>query len=463
VDPGPPAASLTFGEDSEGPFLNLALAALACSECYVAAEDRFVQTDQRFKARFKFQVGSAINHLDERIFIGFTSDSTAGTATAQLDADHGAITGQYIGLMQNQNDEELIFVAQGSGGAMVAVVALASTDSNVYYFEVDVSAASGDATFTLLADDATTVVATHTEPSSNLLPDTTQVLRPFTGLKNPGGTTPHSIDFYHTSIVTRADVVAQVTLGGVVPTLSQVLATGNESGGNEIILQDSGGITGTLRGEDSASSDGLRVLIRAGAATNAVGADDGGSLVLVGGAAAGTGTGGDLRVGGGTSDFGNAGAARVFGGEANGTGSGGDVVLFGGAGGPDPGALPGGNVLIESGPTMGTGDSGHIAITGPGLSASFPWVAGSVNIVGGDNAAGSVGGFLVAGPAGVADGGNAAVQGGAAGGGSNHEGGPGLLSGGQGDGTGNGGEAVVQGGVAGADPHPNGGRKCRWR
>lgn len=440
VSPGPPPASATFSDDTEGPFLNLAVAASPGSEAFLGASDLFVRRDQAFKSRFKFQVTSPA-HADERLFIGFTDDSTAATPSVQLSADDPPAL-QYVGLRQDLAGVNLEFVARGSGGAMVPVLA-APTDTSVRYLEIDASAASGDVTFTLYEDDGLTVVATHTEPASFLLPDLANAMRPFTGIYTQTGTTPRGIDFYFSSLVTRADVVDAVTGmggggGGGLPTLEQVLGTGNTTGANSIVFSSgSAGITSEAAAPNTGTAGALLpIILGAGSAETGTGVAGGAGATL----SVVTGSGGDTD------------AAAASG------GVGGSLLALLGSGGDNTGGDNGGNggsLGLTSGPggvaTGATGDGGDggtilLATSGGGTSA---------NANGGD--AGSFTLNLGNGGAGNGDGGEggsatfSAGDGGTATAGIGGEGGSLLLTagdGGAGPTNGNGGFVTIQGGTS---------------
>ena len=397
VSPGPPPASITVGQDSDGPFANLAVAADAGgSEAFLGTSELQIQRDSQFKARFKFQITSPA-HTDERLFIGYTDDATQVSPNPQLAVDHPVPGLQYMALVQNFAGFNLEFVAQGSGGAMVAVFAI-PTDALVHYFEIDASATTGDVTFTVYAADGITVQATHTELASFLIPDLANPLRPLVGITNgTSTTTPRSIDFYDATVVTRADVVDAVTggggAGGTSP-LSAVLAAGNTTGGLPILVAS------------SVDGDGVDLLLNGGAAGGAAdvahltleseSGDDGGDAILVAGDGAGAaGNGGELRIGGrdgvGTGDGGDTlvtagsadtgiagdiqlsagdatgltgtgGAIQLSGGDSFGTMDGGAVTLIGGDGGVGPGTGDGGNVELLAGTSGGAGGEGKIRL-----------------------------------------------------------------------------------------------------
>jgi hypothetical protein len=410
VSPGPPPASAVFSEDTDGPYLNLAVGAAAVSETFLGTADLFIQRSSQFKARVKFQVTSPA-HTDQRIFIGFTDDGSLVTPSAQLAFDDPAAV-QYMGIRQNLAGANFEFVARGSGGAMVPVFGL-PTDALVHYLEIDASAASGDVTFSIIAADGTTVEVTHTEPASLLLPDLANPLRPFTGIYTATGTTPRGIDFYYSTIVTRADVVDAVTGGGGgggTPSLDLVLAAGNATGANgiEFSIGNTGITTETSAGAGAnlfisagdaggvgnnggilALTGGLwtgapgkpgAVLVQAdstasGGATGAVNllggvdATGGGASVRVDSAQGAGGGGINLLTGGGIGGNNPAGNLNLDAGVSQGTSTGGSINLTAGNGGGGGGVGDGGRILLQAGSPLGTGSEGGIDILAGGAIA----------------------------------------------------------------------------------------------
>jgi len=452
VSPGPPPASATIGQDSDGPFLNLAVAADAGgSEVFLGTLDLQIQRDSQFKARFKFQVTSPA-HTDERIFIGYTDDATSTTPSPQLALDHPVPGLQYMALAQSLAGFNLEFVAQGSGGAMGAVFAI-PTDALVHYFEIDASAASGDVTFRVYAADGVTIEAAHTELASFLLPDLSLPTRPFIGITNSTTTTtPRSLDFYDATVVTRADVVDAVTGGGSggTSTLSAVLASGNTTGANgiEFSLLNTGITTETNAGGNgqdlliaagdagAATSSGGVLELRGGLDTGAPGkpgsvsikADStassggtgavdllGGNIASAGGAlltvASGDpsgprGGGIALQAGSGTGVNVPGGTISLNAGQSQGTEAGGDVSLSAATGGVGAGTGDGGRVVLASGIAAGTGGTGNIDLV-VGSGTVPPVQLGNLNFIsqpeGGDDLTSSV--FTISGASSASGGG----------------------------------------------------------
>lgn len=387
VSPGPPPASATFGEDGDGPFTNIAVGANPLSEAFIATADVLIQRSSQFKARFKFQITSPA-HTDERIFIGFTDDTSITTPSPQLAADD-PVGQQYMGIRQDLTGFNLEFVARGSGGAITPVFAI-PTDALVHYLEIDASSGSGSVTFTIYDSDGTTIsgggTATHTEPASLQLPDLATATRPFIGIHSATGTTPRGVDFYFSTIVTRADVVNAVSTGGGggASDLETVLIVGNTTGGTDIEITDGDSIVG----QTLATGDGGAVNIIGGEETTGGSSADGGVVALVPGVS--TGVGGNVgslffgSVLAGTPPDGSAGAGTTDGGDSmlfaavigNGgdnltgdAGHAGDFIFAGGNGGVSTdGVSPnrGGNsssILV----TLGTGGDGtHSGGTGRG-------------------------------------------------------------------------------------------------
>ncbi|UCG16623.1 MAG: hypothetical protein JSV19_01030 [Phycisphaerales bacterium] len=374
VAPGVAApASITFGADVGGPFINLAVGAAAASEAWISTVDRIARRDARFKAVFKFQVASP-SHADERIFIGFSDGTAVVPPSIELSADDPAVL-EYMGLRQDAAGINLEFVARGSGGAMVPVFAL-PTDAAVHYLQIDASAATGDVTFTVYDADGVTISggggAQYVAPSSLLLPSLTTALRPFAGIHTVTGSTPRTMDFYFSSIVTRADVVDSVVGlggGGGIGTLAQVLAVGNVTGGTDIELTNASQIVG----EDLGTGTGGNTEIVAGDETTGGPGATGGSATLTPGGVTGVagGDAGQIWIGstlaGGVGIAGNAGAGLVDGGD------GAFVQFWLGAGGANT-TGDGGNAgdMFTWGEVGGQADEGVSPCQG-GDSSSFAW------------------------------------------------------------------------------------------
>jgi hypothetical protein len=334
-DVDPPGA-ITFGTDPDGPLLVLSLGAVAGAQAYESTADLTISRDQQFKALFKFQSSSPA-HTDERIFIGFTDDASLTTPATML-ASPAPVGGlQYMGLYQSLGGVTFEFIAQGSGGAMVNVFALPN-DGLVHYLQIDASASSGDVTFTVFDSDGVTIsnggLATHTEPDVGfVLPDLSLATRPFVGLASAVSTTPRTLDFYFSSIITRADVVDSVVGlgggGGGISPLEDVLGAGDITNGNDIEFTDGD----KIRGEDLGTGTGGSVDVVAGDETvggvGTAGGDVGiapGSVTAgVGGRAGTTYVGASVSVGSGID--GSAGAGVIDGGD------GADLLLFSGSGG----------------------------------------------------------------------------------------------------------------------------------
>lgn len=489
--PGPPPAAATFGQDSEGPFMNLAVAATAASQVYLGTSDLQIQRDSQFKSRIKFQVTSPA-HTDERIFIGFTDDATFASASPMLATDPPIVGAQYMGLSQSLAGFNLEFVARGSGGSMVNVFAI-PTDALVHYLEIDTTVTT-EVTFNLYAADGTTLEATHTEPAGGfLVPDAANPLRPFVGIFTGVGTTPRSLDFYEATVVTRADVVDAVTGGGMggTPDLAMVLAAGNDAGGTAILAD--GGITGNTGGlalaGGFAGGGGNPALIQLAPDIG----DNGGEATIFGGAgggaaglggrvrlqageadAGGSGDGGEIRLssgnGGGTG--GDAGDINIFGGDAqaaNGAGGsfvvnagnsfgttvGGAISLTAGIGGVGPGTGDGGRVLLQAGSPGGTGSEGGVDIFA-GAATAFFTGEGAVQLVGSPEAGAALtSAYLYIDRATASQGGSIVMEGGDAPVGSGGDGGSFVFVGGPRDGGGDHGHIYLTGDGASTIPSIN--------
>jgi hypothetical protein len=416
VSPGPPTASVTFGTDSDGPRLAIATAAAPNSNAWVSTTDAMIRRDQLFRAVFKFQSTSP-SHDNERLFVGFTTDPTVQIT---VDDPPGL---EYIGIRQNHSPtpaHNLEFVARGSGGAIVATLAI-PTDVLVHYLVVDAISAT-QVVLTILAADGVTIDATLTIPQSLLLPSLTTDLYPFTGIWSSTGATPRGIDFYQSSVVTRADLVDAVTGGGsggggAVPPLSNVLNAGNSTGAFDIEISDaapSGIVTEAAAPNTTATGKDLRVAMGAGSAQTGTGL-------------AGT-SGGDFRVlcgVGGTSDAiaqpGGAGGLVIFtagngavnsGGAAGGVGGtmtfdagdGGNATAGAGVGGAAGGiSILGGSGGSSVGGIGGAGGS-LVLTAGAGGASAFGSFGGTVSITGGASAAGPGGGVTLTTGAGTSSG-----------------------------------------------------------
>lgn len=398
VSPGPPPASIVWASDVEGPFLNLAVGAAAASSAWISTADALVRRDQRYRALFKFQVTSPA-HTDERLFIGFTDDPTT-----QATADDPP--NEYVGLREDLAGLNLEFVGRGSGGPMVPVLAI-PTDASVHYLAVDCTDAGASVTFTVFASDGVTVEATHTEPASLLLPSVGTATYPFIGIFSAAGTTPRGIDFYFTSVVTRADVISAVTGGGGgggIPPLENVLSAGSFTGANDILVSataPTGILTESALPNTASAGKILAVVCGSGsteAGTGSAGgaggafvgnAGDGGATdaaAALGGAggsyAIAAGAGGDNTggfrggVGGLVGIAAGTGGAATIGVESG--GAGGDMSITGGAGGSSFGG------------TGGKGGSISI-VAGAGGTGVTPGSAGGLSLRGGNSANGAAG------------------------------------------------------------------------
>lgn len=480
-----PPGAITLSTDSDGPILNLALGAVGMAEAYNATRDLGISLDQQFKAVFKFQSTSPA-HGDERIFIGFTDDTALATPTAQLSSDHPVAGLQYVGLMEDLASGTMNFVAQGSGGAMAAVAAL-PTDALVHYLQIDASASTGDVTFTVYDADGVTIsnggAAQWTEPSSFLLPDLTNPLRPFLGLFSQLGTTPRGLDFYFSSVMTRADIVDAVAGGGGgggTPVLAAVLAAGNTTGGTAILVDagitgdgssdvlltgGSGGAGGPAQAAIEASSgdNGGDFAVQAGAGAGAAG--DGGEIQMSANDGSGTGDGGDVQFAAGNADVGGgdggafqasagsaaggnglAGDVQLSAGMGWGTSVGGSVDLIAGTGGGGGGAGDGGFVNVNAGSPAGAGLEGGVVITAGGASALIAG-EGAIQLIGSPTSGSplSSSGILIQRSMPGTQAGNMSGQGGAAPGGSGDAGGDIAWLGGAGDAAGRDGRVQLLG------------------
>jgi hypothetical protein len=248
---------------------------------------------------------------------------------------------------------------------------------------------------------------------------------------------------------------------GSTAALANVLVVGAETGGTDIIVSSGDSIVG----EDGVAGPGGALPIIAGAGD---GAEVGGTASLAGGEGGATGAGGTCSITGGTggATSGAGGNTTVQGGDAtNGVSAGGTLALAGGqpAGAGAPGAVTvtaagaisgnviGGAVTVDAGDGAGTQAGGAVTctagsggLTGAGGLASLAGGAG-----GGTSGAGG-GGYVVggAGTAGNGAGGEAAVLGGASNG--SGTGGTARVQAGAGGTTGTGGLARFRGGAGGS-------------
>lgn len=416
VSPGPPPASITWGTDVEGPLLSLSVGAAASSLAWLSTADAIVRRDQRYRALFKFQITSPAQ-TDQRLFIGFTDDPTT-----QVTADDPA--NEYLGLREDLAGLNVEFVGRGSGGAMVPVLAMPA-DALVHYLVIDCTDVGGSVTFTILASDGATVEAVHTEPTSLLIPGVGTDTYPFVGIFSAAGTTPRGVDFYFSSLVTRADLVSTVTGGGggVIPQLESVLSAGSFTGANDILISltaPTGIVAESALPNTSTAGKTLGILSGAGSAeAGTAGAGGvGGALVMTAGdggttdaAAALGGAGGNFSIGAGdggsntggfhggvggavalVSGAGGAATIGVNNGGAGGNltyiagaggssfggtgGNGGSISLMAGAGGAGPADGSGGTLLFQAGDSA-NGVAGTVQISG-GVGATSGTVGLSV-------------------------------------------------------------------------------------
>ena len=433
-----PPGAITFSTDSDGPALTLSLGAAPGAQAYNSTLDLTISRDQQFKAVFKFQSTSPAN-IDERIFIGFTDDASATTPTVQLGSNHPVGGLQYMGLAQSLAGFNLEFVAQGSGGAMGAVFAV-PTDALIHYLQIDASDPAGSVTFNLYKADGVTLEATHTQPNAGMfLPDLSLPTRPFIGIASAASITPRTLDFYFSSVMTRADVVDSVVGGGGgggTPVLSAVLGAGNTTGGTAILVDssiDGDGVDLLLNG--GMPGAGGPSTVRAGASSG----DDGGSFTALGGGGAGA-----AGIGGG---------AVLTAGDGSGTGAGGDISATAGNGGATGDA---GNLRLAAGTPGAGGTFGTALVLGDTTAPVPPALVGledgAVVLVGATSAGASGGsiGTLRGESTGAGRGGQSFILGGDAAAASNAIGGGLTLLGGVGDGTGRGGNITLTTGVGGA-------------
>lgn len=372
-------ATATYDSDVEGPVLRLSTAAAPTSESWVGTQDKQIWRDQKFKSVFKFQVTSPA-HTDERIFVGYTNDGST-----QLSSD-SPIGLEYIGLQETLAGTNLEFVARGSGGAMTPVFA-AVTDTSVWYLSIDFSNAT-QVTFQLIASDGQTVVTEHIEPISTLVPSASSYLQPFVGVRTDAGAV-RDMDFYFTSVITRADIVDAVTGGGGgggIQDLTAVLLVGNDTGGTPIKGTDAtvGGNLDLNGGSSTGGGNGGRVNILSGSGdagfssgsvnlTTAAGDTAGGITITVGVSSATGGsditvqsgetsavaqTGGNLYLRAGNSVDGLSGSALLSSGVAS-AGSTGDVLVLTQNAGTNGSA---GNVSVAAGAGDGTGAGGNVQL-----------------------------------------------------------------------------------------------------
>lgn len=176
------------------------------------------------------------------------------------------------------------------------------------------------------------------------------------------------------------------------------ISSGNSiagSGSVTIYSGDSGGSNNslgavTLRVGDGTTSTGpvgtLSILGGAAGGTNT-----GGQIVMTAGAGSGNSSGGDTSIGGGTGgSTGTGGAVSLSGGAGgSGSGTGGTISITGGNG--SGGNAAGGDVTMNAGQSNGSGAGGALTITGGvGGGASGTGNGGNVTIAGGNS--GSLGG-----------------------------------------------------------------------
>ncbi|RMH69126.1 MAG: hypothetical protein D6685_01525 [Bacteroidetes bacterium] len=158
--------------------------------------------------------------------------------------------------------------------------------------------------------------------------------------------------------------------GGSTPTLADVLASGNTSGGNHIVLAAGDEVQGQSAAAGSNAS-GSDATLRGGAGD---GTGDGGFVLLYGGSPGASGTGGgiDLLA-------------------ADGAASGGDVTIICGSGTGTNAS--GGSVDIRAGAGTGTQAGGGVSLAA-GANASGTGSPGNVTIAAGNGNATQAGGYV---------------------------------------------------------------------
>lgn len=360
------------------------------------------QRQHRFVAAFKFATISIFS-FDNRAFIGMTNLDGPTMIASDTPA------GQYAGLMKQGTADQWTFVARGpSGLGSTQTFAYSTTNDTAHYLILDFSDAAGDDIVATLLDDDFNLIDTKTwtttsGPDTGRGPTSLINLAPVVGVTADVATQDAISMLSHlSSVVTEADKFTEGGGGGGgIPTLEAVLATGNFSGANSIVLTDfDGSLGGILSGELDPPlnlPDGGRVTISGGGTTDL------------------TGTGGDLSLFSGLPAIG---AAFKSGDVLLASGNVLDVTNTGGTGevlvttGSTTGAGATGNLLLETGSST-TGASGDVFLRS---TTSTGTVSGDVSISTG--AAGTSAGLIIltGGNASAGSGGSITITGGDGGG-----------------------------------------------
>jgi hypothetical protein len=188
--------------------------------------------------------------------------------------------------------------------------------------------------------------------------------------------------------VTIADANIPTSSGGGTPTLAQVLAEGNSTGGTAVEGGTTAGASSlTLQNGTASGTPGITTLAGAGSANGQggqlalVAADgtgsghDGGTLSLNAGQSAAGETGGEVDIIGGYGDNGNSTPAELEIQGGVGSGNGGSVVAT--LGDAESGSNGnGGNFMIHPGAKDGTGRIGLVVISA--IPTADPHVAGAL-------------------------------------------------------------------------------------
>lgn len=290
----------------------------------------------------KFRVGSIATAADPQFFAGWTQNSGI-SLTGQLNSANVPVAhvGVEIDELNNAGETTFYFTFdEDATGKSRVNTGVAFNPSQELFVTIDATVANAvtvslyDASYTQLATNTFTTTPTLLDYNIMVAASTT----------NPGDT---RFDVFHARNVWRADLIA--ALAGVgSAALDAVLASGNATGGNDIVITAGDGIVG----QDTGIPSALNISAGNATATGAAGA----SLNFIAGAPFGA--AGDNS---GTITVQTADAANSAGGDAGDagdiafqTGAGGDTTLAGSAGG-DGGDF---SIIVGAGGDATTGAAG---------------------------------------------------------------------------------------------------------
>lgn len=324
----------------------------------------------------KFFLNSMATAADPQFFAGWSSGSTAVTSVeGQLDSANVPTfhVGVEIDELNNPGETTFYFTFDEDGTGKTRVnTGVAFSPAQILYLTIDATVAN--AVTVSLYDASYSQLATHTFATTPTLIDYSPMCGASTS--NAGNT---RFDHFYFRNVWRADLVAALSGVGAAD-LATVLATGNTSGGNDIILTAGDNI----QGEDSGAPSTLNITAGSTTATGVNGAN----LALAAGSASGAAgdNGGTVTLLAQSGTNNAAGDGGVGGSVLMNTGFGGDTTLAGSAGG-DGGTY---SLLMGSGGDSTTGAAGgggpFVITTGDGGDAASgtAGVGGRLRLITGD-------------------------------------------------------------------------------